>query len=72
MDISIHYLCAEDGYRMAMMLQKLLKDAGVENINIKDQKPGNFVERQDDELKLFVGAKPDKITIHLRPFFIGG
>ena len=60
--------------RDAKMLKKLLMDAGVENVVI-DEDP-HYKEythdRHDDELKLFLGAKPDKITIRVRHYPWGG
>lgn len=60
-----------DVYRSAVMLQKLLQDAGVENVVI-DANSGYEKERHDDEIKLFMGAKPDKITIRIQNYYIGG
>ncbi len=71
MDITVHGLCGpDDTYRHAVMLKKLLMDAGVEEVIITNKTYSP--ERQDDELKLFMGAKPDKVTITVREFFIGG
>lgn len=72
MDITISGLVGvQDTYREAVMLKKILEDAGIQEVSII----GNSCyseERQDDELKLFLGAKPDKIVIHVRECFIGG
>lgn len=58
--------------RDAKMLQYLLKQAGVENVVIKDAYPEYTHDRNDDEIKLFCGAKPDKITIHVQHVPWGG
>lgn len=58
--------------RDAKMLQKLLKDAGVENVVIDDDELQYRHDRPDDELKLFLGAKPDKVTIRVRHYPWGG
>jgi hypothetical protein len=59
--------------RDAKMLSKLLRDAGVENIVIEgDDDPRYQHDRSDDELKLFVGAKPDKVTIRVHHIPWGG
>lgn len=58
--------------RDAKMLKKLLHDAGVENVEIKEQHKDLAHDRPDDELKLFLGAKPDKVTINVRHYPWGG
>lgn len=58
--------------RDAKMLQKLLKDAGVEHVVIEDQYNEYKHDRHDDELKMFLGAKPDKITIRVKHYPWGG
>jgi len=72
MDITLSGLVgAQDTYREAVMLKKLLQDAGVKNVIINGSATYSE-ERHDDEIKLFMGAKPDKIIIHVREYFIGG
>ena len=51
-------------HRQAVMLKKLLEDAGVETVMI-DDRYNIKEERHDDELKLFLGAKPDKVVIRV-------
>lgn len=63
---------SSDYSRDAKMLQKLLKDSGVENVVIKEELPEYTHDRADDEIKLFLGAKPDKITINVRHYPWGG
>lgn len=71
MNITVHGLCGcDDTYRHAVMLKKLLEDAGVPEVVITNKVYSP--ERQDDELKLFVGAKPDKVTIGISEYFVGG
>lgn len=61
-----------DYSRDAKMLKKLLLDAGVENVSINEQYKDLVHDRPDDELKLFLGAKPDKVVIHVRHYPWGG
>ena len=58
-------------HREAVMIKKLLEDAGVQDVVIED-KYEIREERHDDELKLFVGAKPDKVTITVQHYPWGG
>ena len=59
--------------RDAKMLRKLLLDAGVETVVINDRGYSEYNhDRTDDELKLFLGAKPDKITINIHHIPWGG
>lgn len=62
---------SRDMSRDAKMLRKLLRDAGVENVIIDDL-PGYEHDRPDDEIKMFVGAKPEKITIKIDHLPWGG
>lgn len=72
MDITLHGMCGGDDLnRQALMLKKLLEDAGVEKVTVTN-KVTNWRERHDDEIKLFAGAKPDTVSISLREYFIGG
>lgn len=67
-------MVGSDIYRQAVMLQKLLEDAGVENVTIKDidRYKKYSPERHDDEIKLFVGAKPNTINIFMQEWYPGG
>ncbi len=65
-------MVGSDIHRQAVMLKKLLEDAGVENVTIDDRHKRYSPERHDDEMKLFVGAKPDTISIHTREWYPGG
>jgi len=59
--------------RDAKMLSKILKDAGVEEVVIVGDEDARFQhDRHDDELKLFVGAKPDKVIIRVNHIPWGG
>jgi len=71
---SIHEILIEIGgpggstaySRNAKMIQKLLKDAGVEDVIIEDVYPQFKHNKADDELKMFLGVKPSKVTIRVR------
>lgn len=58
--------------RDAKMLKHLLKLSGVEDVIIKEELPDYAHDRPDDELKLFLGAKPEKITITVQHYPWGG
>jgi len=63
-----------DYSRDAKMLRKLLLDAGVETVEIKEDPSYKKYthDRPDDELKLFLGAKPDKVVISVMHYPWGG
>lgn len=51
--------------RDAKMIKKLLMDAGVQDIEIVDTNGRYVHDRSDDEIKLFLGAKPCKVVINV-------
>jgi len=61
-----------DYHRQAKMLKYLLEDAGVKNVIIQDDHRDLHKERHDDELKLFAGAKFDKVIIKVEHWPWGG